>query len=99
MGSKRRPYLLVIATVLFGTCSYVEALVLCMAPSGALSAGAQCRPGTVPIDPSALGLVGPAGPQGPAGPAGPAGPQGPPGAALSNINSLDGIACLREGFV
>src|SRR5262249_51186737 len=49
--------------------------------------GAKCRPGTVPINPSELGLVSPAG------------PQGPPGATLSNINGLDGIACVREGFV
>ena len=76
----RRVLLPVMAVFLFGISSYADAAVLCANPSGSVSLRQACKGNETPLDPVALGLVGPAGPQGPAGPAGPTGPPGPTGA-------------------
>ncbi len=67
-------------------------------PTGAT--GAQGLPGTAgPQGPAgATGPQGPAGAAGQQGPAGSSGPQGPAGQALSGLQQLDGIGCVREGF-
>jgi hypothetical protein len=59
--------------------THPDALVLCMNASGSLFASDQCKGGTVAIDPTTVGLVGPPGPAGPPGPQGQAGPAGPTG--------------------
>jgi len=68
-------------SVLVAGSGPTDALVLCANPSGAVVALDQCRPGMTPLDPLAVGLVGPTGPQGPAGPQGATGVQGPVGSA------------------
>jgi hypothetical protein len=66
-----------------------EALVLCVSPSGAVTALDQCKPGTTQLNVAATGLTGPVGPQGPAGPAGPQGPAGPSGTTQAYFVKAD----------
>lgn len=65
-----------IAALLVCLSSPSQALVLCVGPSGSLSAESQCRPSATQINPVSAGLVGPTGPAGPVGPQGPTGSQG-----------------------
>ena len=65
-----------VAIFVVGIGSRVDGAVLCANPSGSVFVRGTCKPNETPLDPVALGLVGPAGPAGPSGPAGPAGPKG-----------------------
>ena len=65
-----------VAIFVVGVGSRVDGAVLCANPSGSVFVRGTCKPNETPLDPVALGLVGPAGPAGPSGPAGPAGPKG-----------------------
>lgn len=72
------------AVFLLAASSPAAADVLCKKSTGALFVRAHCGSGETPVDPIALGLVGPqgpAGPQGPQGIPGPVGSQGSTGAA------------------
>lgn len=60
--------LTLVATI--ALASPVDAAVLCAKKKGSLAVRETCRPKETPVDPIALGLVGPQGPQGPQGPAG-----------------------------
>ena len=57
-----------------------DAAVLCANASGSVFVRDACKSSEKPLDPVALGLVGPPGPQGPQGMPGPAGSSGPAGA-------------------
>jgi len=90
--------LLVIAALSVVAVSTADALVLCVNPSGSVTAVDTCKPGWTQLAPAAAGLQGPPGPRGPAGPAGPTGPQGPAGPQGQPGGGSSDAFFVRESF-
>jgi hypothetical protein len=80
------------AIALLAGATTANALVLCVNPSGSVTALPACKPGTTQLDIAATGLQGPPGPAGPAGPAGPPGPTGPAGTPKVYLAEMDFFA-------
>ena len=75
----RRPMLSLIVIGIATSAASADAATLCANASGSVFVRAACNPNETPLDPVALGLVGPRGPAGPQGPQGVIGAQGPEG--------------------
>src|ERR1041384_3774640 len=83
----RRLMLSIIVIGIAISAANADAATLCANASGSIFVRPACNANETPLDPVALGLIGPRGPAGPQGPQGvigaqgPEGPQGVPGPA------------------
>lgn len=89
-----------LAVLMVGAWSRVDAAVLCTPKSGqgSVSVRTECKKNEVQLDPAALGLQGPVGAQGQKGDKGDAGLQGPagPGAVVRDANGAFVALLLEE---